>query len=88
MTDTCETDKAHGHSPDDPQCISYSQFVAVLAAGNETELKRLCQLLHDPGPYFERCLYELIMTKLQGLVGRQFSLSILQMRWGKKIMIW
>ena len=66
MTDTCETDKAHGHSPDDPQCISYSQFVAVLAAGNETELelKRLCQLLHDPGPYFEQCLYELIMTKL------------------------
>ena len=68
MTDTCETDKAHGHSSthtvNDPQCISYSRFVAVLAAGNETELERLCQLLHDPGPYFERCLYELIMTKL------------------------
>src|SRR5210317_2257616 len=68
MTDTCETDKAHGHSSthtvNDPQCISYSRFVAVLAAGNETELERLCQLLHDPGPYFERFLYELIMTKL------------------------
>ena len=60
--------QTHGHSSthtvNDPQCISYSRFVAVLAAGNETELKRLCQLLHDPGPYLERFLYELIMTKL------------------------
>ena len=58
MANACETDKTLGHHPDDPQqCISYQQFVfvAVLRAGNETELKRLSQLLHNPGPFIE-CL--------------------------------
>jgi len=64
MTNTCETDNA-GHPFGDPQqCISYQQFVAVIRTGNKTELKRLCQLLHDPGPYIRRFLYEHIMTEI------------------------
>ena len=64
MTNACETDRA-GHPHGGPQqCISYQQFAAAMRAGNETELIRLCQLLHDPGPYIKRFLYERIMRKI------------------------
>ena len=64
MTNTCETDNA-GHPFSGPQqCISYQQFAAAMRAGNETELIRLCQLLHDPGPYIRRFLYDRIMRKI------------------------
>ena len=60
MTNTCETDEPHSHPPDDSQCTNYHYFVTVLRAGNETELKRLCHLLHDPGPFMERYLRDVM----------------------------
>ena len=76
MKNTCETDEA-GHPLGGPQqCISYQQFVAVIRAGNKTELKRLCQLLHDPGPYIKRFLYEHIMTEILGDDIRQVLESV------------
>ena len=64
MTNACETNEA-GHPFGGPQqCISYQQFAAAMRAGNKTELIRLCQLLHDPGPYIRRFLYEHIMTEI------------------------